>query len=326
MTPCRSIFIVPWVNSLNQFFNNFVNFGFISPSINNFSSSGFLLENIILSFGNKFELIFSSFWIIDSYKEILLYSSSIFISDFSFSFEFFFKNFENFFENENSTLSVGIPYKFETIIFILLKFVFPRRVIFSLSSFDFKLLLDDISIGKLIKQFLIRDKWDFGVNKIFFSDSIIINFIKVIYFSINLLSLFSSFFSWFIKELHFSNNLSKLSFLYIWYNILIPKDKIFSSEIWKTIFHNLSMPINSSIFFISLIFCSLSLSWFSSKIIFSLFISKNKAMNNFNCSKVISFLLFSEINSNTSCLIFSLCSFDTLAIFVLSDIYFLIKS
>ena len=212
---------------------------------------------------------------------------------------------------------MGISYKFDTSTFILLKLVFPKRIILSLSSFIFIFFSDFISIGKLIKHFLIKDKWDFGVNKIFFSESNIINFIKVIYFSINLLSIFSTFFFWLIKELHFSNNLSKLTFLYIWYNILIPKAKTFSSEIWKIIFHNLSNPVNSSIFAISLIFCTL-LSSFSSKIIFSLFISKNKAMNNLNCSKVISFLLSSEINSIISCLIFSLCSDEIFIICVLS--------
>ena len=204
--------------------------------------------------------------------------------------------------------------------------VFPKRVNLSLSSFDFFSLLSVvISIGKWIKQFFIKDKCDLGVNKIFFSDSIIINFINVIYFLNILFSIFS-WFSLFIKELHFSRSLSMLSFLYIWYNILIPKDKTFSSEIWKIIFHNLSNPINSSIFFISFIFWSLFSSFFSSKIIFSLFISKNNAINNFNCSKVISLLLFSEINSIISCLIFSLCSKEILAILVLLEIYFLINS
>ena len=149
-----------------------------------------------------------------------------------------------------------------------------------------------------MKQFFNKDKWDLGMNKIFFSDSIIIDFIKVIYFSINFSSFFE--FSSLIIELHFSNNFSILLSLYIWYIILIPKDKTFSSSILKIIFHNLSKPINSLISNTSFI----SFSLFSSKIIFSLLISRKIAINNFNCSKFISLCSSLDINSNISCFIF----------------------
>ena len=85
---------------------------------------------------------------------------------------------------------------------------------------------------------------------------------------------------------------------------LMPKDKTFSSLIRKMIFHNLSNPINSSMSDTSL----MSYSVFSSIFIFSLLISMKVAMNNFNCSIVISPLSFSDINSIISFLNFSLVS------------------
>ena len=138
-------------------------------------------------------------------------------------------------------------------------------------------------------------------------------------------------FSSFIKSLHFSNNFSIYSFLYIWKTILMAIERIFSSFILKIIFHNLSNPVNSSIFLTSIISYSASLflssfSIFSFIFIFSLFISKNKAINSFICSGVISLCLFSEIISNKSFLIFSFLAIVLALIFSLLEIYFFTKS
>ena len=160
----------------------------------------------------------------------------------------------------------------------------------------------------------------------FFSDSIIINFSKSMHFSIISDLAFSSF----IRLLHFSSSFSIYLFLYIWKIILIATEMTFSSLIWKIIFHNLSKPVKPSIFSTSIISYSISLllssSFFIFNFIFSLFISKNKALNNFNCSAVISEFLFSEINSNNSSLIFSFLIIVSAFILSLLDIYFLTKS
>ena len=156
------------------------------------------------------------------------------------------------------------------------------------------------------------------MNKIFFSDSIKINFINVIYLSIILSSIFSPL----IKLLHFSNNFSILSSLYIWYIIFIPKDKIFSSLILKIISQKVSSPFNSFISITSFI----SFSAFSSNIILSLFISRKIVINNFNCSKLISLFSSFDINSNISSLNLFLFFSLILSVYFFSEINFFIKS
>ena len=102
---------------------------------------------------------------------------------------FFLRIFKKFFGKENWIKCKGISYIFDIRILASIRLVFPKTINLSKSSRIFT-SFPIISKGKLIKQFFSNDKWDLGMNKIFFSDSIIIDFIKVIYFSINFSPLF----------------------------------------------------------------------------------------------------------------------------------------
>jgi hypothetical protein len=73
-----------------------------------------------------------------------------------------------------------ILYNLDINIFKSLKLVLPINKYFSVSSLSI-VLFPGKSKGRFIRQFLIRDKWDFGLNKQFFSDSIIINLSIVIH-------------------------------------------------------------------------------------------------------------------------------------------------
>ena len=128
-----SIFIVPSVKRLNHSFNISFNLGFILPLINNFSSSGFFIENIIFSFGNKLASL--ALLIINSYTDLILSLSfkEIFLL---FSFDSFVEvllliKSTNFFDKENDIVLGGISYILEIIIFISIKLLFPKMIYLS---------------------------------------------------------------------------------------------------------------------------------------------------------------------------------------------------
>ena len=100
----------------------------------------------------------------------------------------------------NEIFSGGKLYNLDINIFKSLIFVFPNNKNFLISSFSSLGFFSLSFKGRLIKQFLSNDKWDLGLNKQFFSDSIIIIFNKIKHLSIVSGGVFSSF----IKLIHFS--------------------------------------------------------------------------------------------------------------------------
>ena len=307
---------VPSVKSLNHSFNIFINLGFISLLIINFSFSITFLLKMIFSFGFKFEFKLSSNFIINSYKESLLLLSSIL----SFSIKlFFFICFKYLSEKEKVKVSGGKLYILNIRNFNSLIVVFPNNKYFLISSSIFLFIFSFNTKGRWIKQFLSKDKCDLGLNKQFFSDSFIIKFNKIIH----LLIISGVELSSFIIVLNFSSNFSKFLFLYILKIILIAVERTFFPSILKIIFHNLSSPSRLSISSTSISSYTISLSLsvlVSFTFILSLFISKNKAINNFICSIVISVWFFFDNNSNSSFRIFSFLLIESSLIFLLSVI------